>query len=73
MIERTVLKMTRETLEKLPEIVRKNIEGLRHGYKSNVVDKYVAQEKAAWYVKGLRDAGLITERERQILFIYTTV
>ena len=65
--------MTRETFEKQPEIVRKNLEGLRHDYKSGVVNKDVARAQSAWYVKGLRDAGLITERERQILFIYTTV
>lgn len=65
--------MTQKTLEKLPEVVRKNIEGLRHDYKSNVVNKDVARAQSAWYVKGLRDAGFITDRERQILFIYTTV
>lgn len=65
--------MTRETLNKLPETVLKNIEGLRHDYKSGVVYKDIARAQAAWYVKGLRDAGLITERERKILFIYTTV
>ena len=65
--------MTRETLAKLPDAVLKNIEGLRHDYKSNVVNKDIARAQSAWYVKGLRDAGLITERERQILFVYTTV
>ena len=65
--------MTRETLEKLPEIVRKNIEGLRHDYKSNVVNKDVARAQSAWYLKGLRDSGVITERERQVLYCYTTV
>ena len=65
--------MTRETLEKLPEVVRKNVEGLRHDYNGRVVNRDVARAQAAWYMKGLRDAGLITERERQILVIYTTV
>ena len=65
--------MTRETLNRMPENVRRNLEGLRHEYKSGVVSKDEVRAKAAWYVKGLRDAGLITERERGKLFIYTTV
>lgn len=65
--------MTRKVLEKLPEIARTNLEWLRKEYKSELGDKDVARAKAAWYVKGLKDAGLITERERQFLFIYTTV
>ena len=65
--------MTRETLAKLPESVLKNLDGLRHDYRSGVVSRDVARAQAAWYVKGLRDSGLITERERQILFLYTTV
>ena len=65
--------MTRETLAKLPETVLKNLEGLRHDYKGGVVNKDIARAQAAWYVKGLRDSGMITERERQILYIYTTV
>lgn len=65
--------MTREVLEKLPETVRKNIEGLRHDYKSGTVCKDVARAQSAWYVKGLRDAGLIKDYERKILYVYTTV
>lgn len=65
--------MTREIISKLPETIRKNLEGLRHDYKSNVVNKDIARAQSAWYVKGLRDAGLITEAERKILFVYTTV
>ena len=38
-----------------------------------VVAKDEVRAKAAWYVKGLLDAGLITERERGTLFVYTTV
>ena len=64
---------TREVYERLPEIVRKNIEGLRHDYKSNVVSKDVVRAQSAWYMKGLRDAGLITDRERAMLYCYTTI
>ena len=65
--------MTREIFERMPETIRKNLEGLRHDYKNGVVNKDVARAQSAWYVKGLRDAGLITEAERKILFVYTTV
>lgn len=64
---------TRELMNKLPENVKRNLEGLRHDYKSGVVNRDIARAQSAWYVKGLRDAGLVTDRERSILFCYTTV
>ena len=67
--------MTRETINKLPENIREVIEDLRKEYKNAV--EYNRQgakrERLAGYVMGLRDAGLITERERQIIFVYCTV
>ena len=74
--------MTRELLNKLPQKVRDEIERLRGEYKKGVD----ADDPRYWitrrenvrfvvrgYLTGLRDAGLITERERQILTVYTTV
>ena len=63
--------MTKETLEKMPIPVRQELERLRQSCKSD--QKKFEIMRAAGYVKGLRDAGLITERQRQILFIYTSV
>lgn len=65
--------MIRETLAKLPETVLRNVETLRKEYTGGVVNKDVARAQSYWYGVGLRDAGLITERERQIIFVYTTV
>lgn len=73
--------MTRETLEKLPQNVRTRVESFRNQYriakerdisgaKANVT---AARSASAGYMQGLKDAGLITDAERQILFIYTTV
>ena len=65
--------MVREVYNRMPDAVQKNLEGLRHDYKHGAYSKDETRTKAAWYVKGLRDAGLITEYERRVLFIYTTV
>lgn len=68
--------MTKKTLEKLPNHVRAKIEDLRKSYTAKgfpFVHYDVARGRSAAYLEGLRDAGLITERERQILFVYTTV
>jgi hypothetical protein len=65
--------MTKETLNKIP----KEIQGQLNTYKklyAGLPDKRVeTRARMAGYVQGLRDAGLITERERQILFTYMTV
>lgn len=65
----------RELIEKLPTNVMKEIERIRKEYKLHKDDKCENGNCKAgyWYTKGLSDAGLITERERQLLFIYTTV
>lgn len=73
--------MTKQTLEKLPENIKKTVEQFRKDYKAlqNNGDmariKYGNEYRArmAGYAKGLADAGLITEKERQILFCYMTV
>lgn len=65
--------MTKELIERLPKNVVKEIEYLRDSYKSKYINKDETRCRLAGYVAGLRDAGLITERERQILFVYGTV
>jgi len=64
---------TRETVEKMPEKIRKQLENLRGDYKHPYMDKSETRARLYWYLVGLRDAGLITERERQTLFVYGTV
>ena len=72
--------MTRETIEKLPENVRREIEQIRADYNRRKQDKYYSTatfaEAAGYrsgYLKALRDAGIITEQERKIIHVYTTV
>lgn len=65
--------MTRETVNKLPEHIRVAIEEFKRDYKNAGLRKDEVRSGLAGYAKGLRDAGLITERERQILFVYGTV
>ena len=64
--------MTRELLTKLPNNVKEYSEKLKREYKGEVFNKKETRERAAGYCAGLRDGGLITDRERQILFIYIT-
>ena len=56
--------MTREVLSKLADGIRRKVEDYRARHESTLANEYL---------KGLRDAGVITEQERRILFIYTTV
>lgn len=72
-IERKVQNMTRELLDKLPQNVRGNVERVRKTMKNLPYKRDEISERAAGYAAGLRDAGLITERERQLLFIYMTL
>ena len=62
--------MTRTVLEKLPKGVRDQIERLRE---YSLDEPRVRRIARASYVKALRDVGIINERERQVLFIYTTI
>lgn len=68
---------TRELIDKLPTNVRAKIEELKKTFKLfPVTDWHKHNEVRATingYTRGLCDAGLITERERQILYVYTTL
>ena len=64
---------TREVYTKMPAAVQNAIEDIRKDYKNPALNKDAIREKLYGYTKGLRDAGLISERERQILFVYGTV
>lgn len=68
--------MTKQVLNKLPKEIRANIEHYKESY--NLFDegssyKHEERSRMAGYIHGLRDAGLITETERRILFCYMTV
>ena len=72
--------MTRKTLEKLTGTQLMQIEQFRKLRKvyeefefnrDTKLDTLRVERNA--YIKGLRDAGAITERERQILSLYMTV
>lgn len=64
---------TRECVEKQPQHIRDRIELIRKDYKNPAIPRGKTQEMLYGYTLGLRDAGAITERERQILFVYGTV
>ena len=68
--------MTREVIAKIREQfpnIMYCIEHLRRDYKNDSLNKDAVIIESYGYTKGLHDAGLITELERQVLFIYTTV
>ena len=67
--------MTRKTLEKLPENVRNKVEGLKKRFKTltDYHAQYEMRERIAGYTDGLRDAGIVTDRERAIIYIYATL
>lgn len=65
--------MTKELIERLPRNVVESVEELRKDNKNSAISKDETRARLSGYCKGLRDAGLITERERQILFVYGTV
>lgn len=66
---------TANVLDKLPKHARERIENYRFEYTHTDSVKLQAEIRSsmAGYVLGLRDSGLITEVERQILFVYTTI
>ncbi len=74
---------TKEVIERLPENVVRNIEDYRKRYTvlSNILvgsgreSQELASTRAAMsaYALGLRDAGVITEQERKVIFVYMTV
>ena len=66
----------KDTLDKMPERVKSELEDIRKIRKlerERHISTDVSRERAFGYTKGLRDAGMITERERQMLYIYATV
>ena len=66
-------KMTREVISKMPKRVVDALNQLRKDYYNNALNADEVRKESYGYTKGLRDAGIITERERQVLFIYTTI
>lgn len=65
--------MTKEVLNKLPKNILVTIENYKKHYNGLPDRRDETRGSMAGYVQGLRDAGAITERERQIIFIYMTV
>ena len=65
--------MTRDLIDRLPNSIRSHIERLRREYTNDGFDHDAVRKELYGYTLGLRDAGLLTERERQILFVYGTV
>lgn len=73
--------MAKTTLNKLPKNVLNKVEEFKTRYTNLSATGSLREMKMkdeirirmASYVEGLRDAGLITERERQIIFVYMTV
>ena len=71
----TKLKNTREIIDGLPEVIRRQVEYFRFSYAhpTRYIEKEQTRNAMAGYVLGLHDCGFITERERQVIFIYMTV
>lgn len=71
--------MTREAFNKLSERQKKAVLDYKVRYKNTEDSERQWEERKAImresnsYLKGLRDAGSISERERQALFTYTTI
>ena len=67
---------TRELISKLPQNVMDRIDGMKKAYKASYPGERKHEEARNMingYTRCLMDAGLITERERQILYVYATV
>ena len=65
--------MTKKVLDALPQNIRDAVEDYKVYYKREDRFKDDYRNEMLGYVKGLRDAKIITERERQILYVYMTV
>lgn len=68
--------MTKKVLEKLTCVQRTAVEEYKKEYKKrseNITLLHEATWAAISYLCGLRDAGAITDREKQILYCYITV
>ena len=57
----------------MPEKVVNVLNQLRKDYYNDALNTDAVRKESYGYTKGLCDAGLITERERQVLFLYTTI
>lgn len=73
---------TREVIEGLPENIREMIEAYRADYHAakaelNAHKRYIetgiARAEVWGYIKGLRDAGVISEQSRKVLTVYVTI
>ena len=64
---------TRETLGRMPVHVVERLESFRAEHKNPALNRDETRKAFYGYTLGLKDAGLITERERQILYVYCTV
>lgn len=62
----------KELVEKQPEQIQRRLQDFK---KMHNIDgrRTESMHRAGAYTQALCDAGIITERERQMLFIYTTV
>ena len=65
--------MTRETLEKLPANIRTALERLKKDYKNEALQTDEVRKEIYGYTNALRDGGIITERQRQLLYCYCTL
>lgn len=63
---------TRELLDSLSDTIRDRLKNYRAIY-SAAPDKRVASDCVMHYLRGLQDAGAITQRGYQMLYIYTTL
>lgn len=71
----------KDLIKTLPEAVQHQIEEYRQEYtfhkeeynNSRYNRMAEVRQRMAGYALGLRDAGLITERDRQYIFVYMTV
>ena len=67
--------MTRELLNRLPTIVMNKVEYFRMKYTTteDTRERDSIRNSMSAYAHGLADAGMLTDRERQTLFVYMTV
>lgn len=65
--------MTREVVERLPQVIRDRIERFRKDAKTDSRHREIYICKGQGYIEGLRDAGIIKEGESRILKCYLTI
>ena len=64
---------TKDVIERMPKGIMDHINGIKEQRKKEILDDKTASKAANEYLSGLRDAGLITDRERMKLYIYCTL